>query len=174
VRAEDLVLEPLSDVHRLDGFDSGVVDLDNWLRLHALAAHRMDSARTFVVVRGANVVGYVSLTMGSVQRAEAPGWLVRGMPGYPVGVVLVARLAIDRTEQGAGLGTRLLAQSLRMAVIAGEAAAARLVMVDAIDERAAHFYRRHGFTATLDHPLRLYRRMKDVRASLNEAERKGR
>ena len=58
-----------------------------------------------------------------------------------------------------------------MALAAGDAVAARLVVVDAVDERAAGFYRRHGFTATLDHPLRLYGRMKDVRASLEQAVR---
>ena len=55
----------------------------------------MDSARTFVVVREQRGVGYVSLTMGSVQRSDAPAHLVRGMPGYPVGMVLVARLAVE-------------------------------------------------------------------------------
>jgi len=94
---------------------------------------------------------------------------VRGLPGYPVGMVLIARLAVDRPEQGAGLGTRLLADALRMAVLAGETVAARLIAVDAIDEPAARFYRQHGFTETLDQPLRLYRRMKDVRASLEKA-----
>jgi len=58
---------------------------------------------------------------------------------------------------------------LRMAVLAGETVAARLIAVDAIHERAARFYRQHGFTDTLGHPLRLYRQMKDVRASLEKA-----
>jgi GNAT superfamily N-acetyltransferase len=84
-------------------------------------------------------------------------------------MVLIARLAVDQTEQHAGLGTRLLADALRMAVVAGEAVAARLVVVDAIDETAGRFYARHGFTSTLDQPLRLYRRMKDVRASFPRA-----
>lgn len=78
-------------------------------------------------------------------------------------------LAVDGTEQRAGLGTRLLADALRLALVAGDAVAARLVVVDAIDARAAEFYRRHGFTTTLDHPLRLYRHMKDVRVSLDQA-----
>jgi ribosomal protein S18 acetylase RimI-like enzyme len=92
------------------------------------------------------------------------------MPAYAIGMVLIARLAIARDQQGAGLGTRLLADGLRMAVIAGESVAARLVVVDAIDESAARFYRRHGFTETLDHPLRLFRRMKDIRASLGPSD----
>ena len=160
----ELRLERLSPTHDLSAFDSGNEILDSWLKRHALSAQAMDSARTFVTVRTERVVGYVSLTMGSVQRADAPAKLIRRLPGYPVGMVLIARLAIDRNEQGHGLGRRLLADALRMAVVAGEAAAARLVVVDAIDERAAQFYRHHGFTAELGES-RLYLRMKDVKAS---------
>lgn len=160
----ELRLERLSPTHHLNEFDSGNEVLDNWLKRHALSAQAMDSARTFVLVQTDRVVGYVSLAMGSVQRADAPALLVRGMPAYPVGMVLIARLAINRNEQGRGLGRRLLADALRMAVLAGEAAAARLVVVDAIDEQAVQFYRLHGFTAELGES-RLYLRMKDVRAS---------
>lgn len=169
---EELRLERLRSDHDVGGFGSGVDELDAWLHRHALAAQQMDTARTFVAVRAGRVVGYTSLTMGSVRRSDAPARLVRGLPGYPVGMVLIARLAVDRAEQGTGLGTRLLADALRMAVLAGESVAARLIAVDAIDEQAARFYRQHGFTDTLDHRLRLYRRMKDVRASLEQAASK--
>jgi predicted N-acetyltransferase YhbS len=127
----------------------------------------MDSARTFVVTRRGRVIGYFSLTMGSVLRAEAPTKLVRGMPAYPVGMVLLARLAVDRSEQGRGADAMLLAESMRKAVAAGEAAAARLIVVDAVDEEAAAFYQRYGFIRVPGYSLRLYRRMKDVRASLD-------
>lgn len=127
----------------------------------------MDSVRTFVLTRGGRVVGYFSLTMGSVLRHDAPAKLVRGLPAYPVGMVLLARLAVDRGQQGVGLGAMLLAEALRKAVAAGEAAAARLVVVDAIDESAVRFYECYGFIRAPEHPLRLYRRMKDLRASLD-------
>ncbi len=139
-------LKRLRADHDIAGFTCGVAALDRWLGRHAVAAQQMDSARTFVAVRDSRVAGYLSLTMGSVQRADAPQQLVRGMPGYPVGMVLIARLAVDKREQGAGLGARLFADALRMAVLAGESVAARLVVVDALDEQAAGFYRRHGFT----------------------------
>ena len=160
-------LERLDPYHDLSAFDSGTDDLDDWLRRHALAAQQMDSARTFLLTSNDRVVGYFSLTMGSVLRADAPAKLVRGLPAYPVGMVLLARLAVDRLEQGKGLGALLLAEALRKAVVAGEAAAARLVVVDAIDEAAVRFYERHGFIRTPDNELRLYRRMKDIRASLD-------
>lgn len=166
-----LRLERLGAGHELSEFRSDKDELDSWLRRHALAAQQMDTARTFLLVRasaGASglVAGYFSLTMGSVLRAEAPAKLVRGLPAYPVGMVLLARLAVDRSEQGKGLGALLLAEALRKAVAAGEAAAARLVVVDAIDDEAAKFYTHHGFIAAPGHSLRLYRRMKDIRASL--------
>jgi predicted N-acetyltransferase YhbS len=159
-------LERLDAHHNLSAFDSGNAELDAWLRRHALAAQQMDSARTFVVTRNERVVGHFSLTMGSVLRAEAPARLVRGLPAYPVGMVLLARLAVDRGEQGKGTGALLLSEALRKAVTAGEAAAARLVVVDATDDDAVRFYERFGFVAAPEHPRRLYRRMKDIRASL--------
>jgi predicted N-acetyltransferase YhbS len=166
-------LERLDAHHQLGVFDSGNDVLDSWLRLHALAAQKMDSARTYVLVEDNSVVGYFSLTMGSVRRASAPTKLVRGLPAYPVGMVLVARLAVDRSHQGGGLGGLLLTEALRKAVAAGEAAAARLVVVDAIDDGAAGFYKRYGFVATPEDPLRLYRRIKDIRASFQRSVGKG-
>jgi len=171
VNPPGLRLERLGAHHDVTGFASGKEELDSWLRRHAVAAQQMDSARTFLLVRGGEgagnrVAGYFSLTMGSVLRAEAPPRLIRGLPAYPVGMVLLARLAVDRSEQGKGLGALLLAEALRKAVAAGEAAAARLVVVDAIDDEAAKFYAHHGFIAAPGHPLRLCRRMRDIRASL--------
>jgi GNAT superfamily N-acetyltransferase len=162
-------LERLRDLHELSAFRCNNAVLDSWLKNHALASQRMDSARTFVLVQDAGVVGYFSLTMGSVRRADPPKRLVRGLPAYPIGMVLLARLAVQADDQGQGVGSLLLADALRKAVIAGEAAAARLVVVDAIDEAAAHFYAHHGFLAVPEHPMRLYRRMNDIRASLDQA-----
>lgn len=164
-----LRLERLDTHHAVASFASGNAELDGWLQRHALAAQQMDSARTFVLTGDDRIVGYFSLTMGSVLRTDAPAKLVRGLPAYPVGMVLLARLAVHRNEQGKGIGALLLAEALRKAVGAGEAAAARLVVVDAVDQAAGRFYARHGFVPAPEHPSRLYRRMKDVRLSLDRA-----
>ena len=63
----------------------------------------------------------------------------------------------------------LLAEALRKAVAAGEVAAARLNVVDAVDEHAAAFYQRYGFVRAPENPLRFYRPMKDVHASLDSS-----
>lgn len=168
-RAQRVLLERLDAHHDVTSFNSGIQDLDTWLQRHALAAQRMDSARTFVATRRGRVIGYFSLTMGSVLRAEAPAKLIRGMPAYPVSMVLLARLAVDQSEQGKGVGAMLLAEALRKAVAAGEVAAARLIVVDAVDDSAAAFYQHYGFIRTPENPHRFYRRMKDVRASLDSS-----
>jgi GNAT superfamily N-acetyltransferase len=152
--------------HNTGGFRCGRPALDQWLHRHARAADAMDSARTFVVHRAGDVVGYFSLTMGSVERAEPPGALIRGMPAYPVAAVLLARLAVDEREHRGGLGAGLLADALQRGTLAGEQVAARLFMVDALDEDAAGFYERFGFLPAPNRPLRLYRRIKDIRASM--------
>ena len=78
-----LRLERLDAHHDLAGFDSGNEDLNGWLRRHALAAQQMDSARTFVATRAGHVVGYFSLTMGSVLRQDAASQARAGSAGLP-------------------------------------------------------------------------------------------
>jgi GNAT superfamily N-acetyltransferase len=170
VNPAGLRLERLAPDHDLSDFASGNPELDSWLVRHALVAQQMDSARTFLLMLEKRVVGYFAVTMGSVRRVEPPTKLVRGLPSYPVGMVLLARLAVERGSQRRGFGALLLAEALRKAVVAGEAAAARLVVLDAIDGRAADFYAHYGFVVASEHPLRLYRQMKDIRQSLEAAE----
>lgn len=139
-------VERLGEHHDQSGFQRGNTALDHWFAEHALTAQRQDTARTFVLVDDdERVVGYDSLTMGSVEQASAPRRLVRGLPKCPVPIVLLARLAIDRSAQGKGLGMSLLFEALHRAALAAEHAAARLIAVDPIDDAARAFYQRWGF-----------------------------
>ncbi len=166
--SHQLRVERLDAFHNLSDFDSGNDEIDTWLRRHALAAQRMDTSRTFVLTEEdrEGLVGFFSLTMRSMEREQAPAKLVRGLPDYPVGMVLLTRLAVDRREQGTGVGGSLLLQAMTRACAAGESVAARLIMVEATDEAAAGFYGHFGFVPAPEHPFNLYRRMKDVSADL--------
>lgn len=151
------------DHHRPGAFDSGVVDLDNWLRSTAAIAAAAGTAATWVLCRGRQVVGYYALAMGSIGHAGAPSRLRRGQPD-PVPVLLLARLAVDRSEQGHGLGADLLRDALLRALAGARHYGARAFVVDANDERAQAFYQHHGFV-----PLaggRLYRRVADIERAL--------
>lgn len=164
-----LHLALLTAEHDVASFDCGNAELTSWLIRHALASQRADLARTYLALDDEQVIGYVSLTTGSVRHDEAPKRYARGMPAYPIPTVLIARLAVDRHHQRRQLGSRLLAEALRLAITASDAAAARLVVVDAIDERAVAFYRRRGFIDVPENPLRLYRKVSEVRRSLDRA-----
>lgn len=156
-------VERLSLAHHPEPFESGVAELDRWLRSSAHIAGAAGTAATYVLCRGNRVVGYYALAMSAVVHAGAPSRLRRGMPD-PVPVVLLARLAVARTEQHSGLGGHLLIDALRRCVRGGCEFGARAVVVDAIDERAAAFYRHFGFR-DLDE-ARPWRRLGDVAAAL--------
>jgi GNAT superfamily N-acetyltransferase len=161
--------ERLSEVHDLSRFASGQEFLDDWLRDHAAHADRMNTARTFVFHQGdRRVIGYYSLAMGRVQEEELPSPIARGGPRV-VPVVLVARLAVDREVQGRGMGGELLWDALTRALAANALAAARAIVVDALDERAASFYEHFGFiriASVAPFPLRLAIKMSSVERSL--------
>jgi GNAT superfamily N-acetyltransferase len=141
-----LRVERLGADHRLAGFDCGVEALDDWLTSHALDNQRRNLSRTFVLVDDAGrVVGYYSLTMGGARREALPPRYGRGLPSYEIGMVLLARLAVDRSRQGEGLGRDLLIEAIERAAAAGEQAAARFIAVDPIDENARAFYMAFGF-----------------------------
>lgn len=162
-------LVPLTAAHDLSSFDCGKPEFDKWLRGYALASQKADLARTWVLIEDDRVIGYFSLVMGHVRAEDAPQKLVRGVPAYPVGMVLLARLAVDGVAQGRGFGADLLAYALVLACRAGEVVVAPLVAVDAIDEQAAAFYRRWEFLPIPAQPLKLYRRIKDIRRTLDPA-----
>lgn len=158
-------VEPLNEDHLVDRFDSGVIQIDRWLQHSARVAQAAGTAATYVVARGRLVVGYYALAMSAVDHVGSPSRLRRGMPD-PVPVVLLARLAVGRDEQGRHLGGHLLVDALRRCVRGGREFGARAVVVDAIDEQAADFYRHFDF-----HDLdsrRQWRRLSDIAAALDE------
>ncbi len=145
-------IERLGDDHEIEHFRSGQPVLDRWLQATARTAGAAGTAVTYVIADGRRVVGYYALAMGSVAHAGAPSRLRRGMPD-PVPVVVLARLAVDASQQGSGLGAALLVDALRRAVRGGREIAARAVVVDAIDGRAAAFYDHFGFVPMDDRRL---------------------
>jgi GNAT superfamily N-acetyltransferase len=163
--------EALGTEHVLDRFDSGQPSLDMWLRRSAGHAGAMRTAKTFVWHRGDRiVVAYFSLAAHLVVRDSVPKKVGHGAP-EAIPAILLARLALDRRMQGQGLGGELLWDALTRAVAASEIAAARVVVVDAIDEPAARFYEHHGFVRVPSNAVRLVQKVGDVAAALNVARR---
>jgi predicted N-acetyltransferase YhbS len=152
----------------LNAFDCGVESLDHWLKRFAYTNQQSDLTTTYVVHRNERVVGYYSLTAGSVSREDAPLRVAKGAPNHPVGVVLLARLAVDESEKGMGLGRALLKDALVRSASAADIIAVRAVLVHALNEEARRFYMRFDFQPSPVHPLHLMLMMKDLRASLRQ------
>src|SRR5664279_1403901 len=107
------VIEKLSKDHELGRFDCGNDALNLWLKRFAWANVQNDSARVYVAHRRDGVVvGYHALTAGSVSRGEVAERIGHGLAAHPIGVVLLGRLAVDRAQQGKGLGITLLQDAL--------------------------------------------------------------
>jgi len=77
------------------------------------------------------VVGYYTLAVGAVARADAPGRIKRNMPD-PVPVMVLGRLAVDKTFQGRGIGAGLLQDAVLRTVQAAEIAGIRAILIHAI------------------------------------------
>ena len=161
--------EPLGPDHVLEGFDCGRASLNVWLVRYARQAAAVGSARTYVILdaQQARVVGYYALTAAGLERDSAPVRIVKGMPQYPIPVVLLARLAVDLSVAGRGLGAWLLRDAMMRTLAAAETIGVRAMLVHAIDQHAAGFYLRHGLEASPTEPRHLMILIKDIAASLN-------
>lgn len=155
--------EPLGADHQLEGFDCGKPALDDWLLRHARQAQGSGSAKTFVVADGARVAGYFSLTVGQVDTLDAPERIRKGMGQYPVPVVILARLAVSRQDQGHAIGLGLLRDAIRRTMLIAEQAGIRAMLTHPIDEEAAKFYARFGFIASPLSAQQLLLLLKDAR-----------
>lgn len=162
-------VQKLDASHEVDAFDCGKEPLDRFLQRHALVNQKAGSAQTYVVCRGEQrVAGYYSLAVGAVEHADAPGRVGKGLARHPIPVMLLARLAIDRAEQGKGLGKALLKDALLRTAQAAEIAGIRALLVHAKDDEARAWYEQFDFEPSPTDPYHLFLLMKDLRALLGE------
>jgi GNAT superfamily N-acetyltransferase len=156
--------EHLTAAHDVSAFDSGVPDLDDWLRKRALANEETGASRTYVVCAGGRVAGYYALATGGV--AQVLGRVRRNMPN-PVPVMILGRLAVDRSWQGRNLGASLLRDAVVRTVQAAEIGGIRAILVDAISEDAKRFYERNGFRVSPVDPMILMITIADAKKALS-------
>lgn len=162
-------VQKLDASHEVDAFDCGKETLDRFLQRHALVNQKAGSAQTYVVCRREQrVAGYYSLAVGAVEHADAPDRVGKGLARHPIPVMLLARLAIDRAEQGKGLGKALLKDALLRTAQAAEIAGIRALLVHAKDDEARAWYEQFDFEPSPTDPYHLFLLMKDLRALLGE------
>lgn len=151
--------EPLGKNHRLAGFVCGEPSLDDWLLKRAAPNQLLGASRPFVVADGSGqVFGYYALAAGAVAHEQASGAIRRNMPD-PVPVMVLARLAVDLQAQGLQLGGALLRDAVLRCTRVAQDAGVRALLVHALHDRAAQFYRHYGFQPSPTHAMTLMLRL---------------
>lgn len=156
---------PLADHHELAEFNSGVPELDDWLRRRARANQAGGASRTFVLCEASRVVAYYALASGAVKQPEAPGRFRRNMPD-PIPVAVLGRLAIDQGYQGRGIGRALVRDAGLRLLSAAEILGIRGVLVHAISDDARAFYEAVGFLPSPSDPMMLMVGLHDLNKAI--------
>jgi ribosomal protein S18 acetylase RimI-like enzyme len=144
-------------IHDCSGFDCGDAALNRYLKEQAGQDMRRHYAALFIAVeeKSGKVAGYYTLSSNSIDLSAVPLKLQRKLPKYPnVPAVRLGRLAVDKSAQGRGLGTSLVANAAvrSMSNVADWA----MMVVDAKNERAFAFYEKIGFAKLNDDGRHLF------------------
>ncbi len=130
-------------------FSSGHDQLDRFLRKYAAKnQYVLHIGATYVAEEGDRIVGFVTVAPGSIKADEFAS--LKGFPRYPLPVLRLARLAVDRSMQGKGLGTTLLRYVFMRALEMGENLGCVGVVVDSKPESVG-YYAKFGFKITPSH-----------------------
>lgn len=163
-------VELLRADHEIAAFDCGSEQQTTWLRRHALSAQSGGTSRVYVVCRtgAAAVAGYYALAAGSILPPDAPIRVAAGIGRYPIPLVILTRLGVDRAEQGRGLGRALVRDAFQKAAVVSQAIGIRGLLIHAENEEVVAFYRAidPAFESSPTDPLDLVLLMKDLRAAI--------
>ncbi|EQD42418.1 GCN5-related N-acetyltransferase [mine drainage metagenome] len=143
--------------HDRDSFRCGEPTLDTYLRERAGQHQRDGIATTHLLVDDADaarILGYCSLAAAQLFLAELQPADRKRLPSYPVPAVRIGRLAVAQAAQGKGYGQLLLGHAVHCSLQLRQQLGVRVLLVDALHDQAAAFYRAFGFRATLDGPTR--------------------
>jgi predicted N-acetyltransferase YhbS len=160
-------IERLDRDHAREGFECGKPSLNDFL--HALVSQyeKRNLGRTYVALQEGDqrVLGYYTLASGAIGAAGLPAKLARKLPRHNVPVVLLARLAVDQSVHGRGLGSVLLRDALTRSLDLSEQLGIHAAVVDALDAEAKTFYGRFGFLPLTDDEMRFFLPLSSIRSA---------
>lgn len=168
-----VAIRRLEQLDAVEGFDCGDEPLNLYLKRQAWT-NRMKSSIgvTYVATEDSaprSVLGYFTPAMASAARSSFPKKYTRGLPGYDLPLILLARLAVDRRFTGRGLGHALISEALRITLRAAADVGCRCIVTDAYRDKSA-WYGRYGFVpvegAVERGPQRMFLDVRTIRAAM--------
>ena len=159
---DPLKIESLAKHHIVKYFDCGNVALNEFISRYAFKQQKKNVGQTYVATNRDNVIGFYTISAGSVRHQDAPEILAKSLPKYPIPTVTLGRLAVHVEQQGKGIGVMLLKHALHKILAAAKNIGIVAVVVDAKDIKAANFYQQYGFIPFYDKPLTLFLPLKNI------------
>ncbi len=154
---------PITEADDTSRFDSGEPLLDEYLLRRALANHAQGASRCFVTLSDGRIAGFYALAASAIYRRDVAGKVRRNMP-EPVPVILLSRLAVDRKDQGLGLGRQLLRDAILRSIEVSQIIGIRAMLVHAKNDAAVDFYAHFDFEPSPTDPSHLLLLLQDARA----------
>jgi GNAT superfamily N-acetyltransferase len=132
---------PLAKHHDRAGFDCGDTELNDYLQRYARQNHESGGAKCFVAAPAdtpARVLGFYTLSPGSLEYSRTPALVKKGLARYDVPVFRLGRLAVDQTIRGRGLGGALLLRAAARCIGVADEVSGVALLIDAKNDRVAH------------------------------------
>ena len=153
----------------LKNFDCQVEVLNEFLARYAVKNDQLGIGKTFLALTENNqVAGYFTLATAQVAFQEIPDEDKVKLPKYPIPALRIARLAVDKTFQGQGIGKWLLKQAFIKAVQVADVTGLYFIIVDA-KESSKTFYEHYGFHKFLDKDLSYFILVDTVRRAMTSS-----
>ena len=150
--------EAIAKAHDRKAFDCGDDALNTFLLRFARQGHEQNAVKTFCAIADDTpnkVLGFYSITPASVAHDAVPPAMTKGLARHRIPGFLLARLAVDKTVAGRGLGGQLLlAAALRCLRVTAEVGGV-LMIIEAKNERVAQWYAGFGAEPLADQSLTL-------------------
>ncbi len=143
-----MTIQKLENIHIKNDFSCGYDLLDNYLKKQANQDIKRKLSSCNVLVDEQNIVkGYFTLSANSIRREDLPKDLSKKLPpSYSdLPVILLGRIAIDKSIQGKGFGEILLFDALKKCLDLSNQMGILAIIVDPIDGKAVSFYKSYGF-----------------------------
>jgi len=158
--------------HDRKDFDCGEAELNNYIKSKAGQHSAKSIAHTFVAEAEdapTKILGFYTLTLTRVELDELPEPLSSKYPRN-IASTLIGRLAVSSKHQNQRLGSRLLIDAIRRAVISSESVPSPMILIEAKNERVREYYKNFGFIEMKVDPNKLLMTMASAKAMLVKSE----
>lgn len=143
-------------------FDCEEQSLNNYIQRYARQASDDDIAQTHVLFDTENkkIISYYSTCNYAVQKDSLASWFKVSVKEIPA--TLIARLAVDKNYKGRGYGGLTLVEALKQIKKMSKLTGIKVIIVDALNEKAVSFYKNFGFIQFDESSTRLFLSISEI------------